>query len=598
MQLINHKNPGLTICQRFFIEKSLELLYLGSIDSYRVKLNNPKTILAELKYCLQEYEIGRIKHFHTLKAKDKEKKAAVDEAIALLNGNNPNYLIFNSISFKYIEQLLKTIDENNYKKVISSIEILLDENTHYLESVIDGLENLITANNTDIIELEKLDYTLSILFSELISKGHSKGFLYKLVYGIFVKSLNSATKFEDHFRNFKSRILDTEVEYAVIFRIDTTHKVYDSISAIPHHNLSLSDNINGVQLNGAHRKGELTSFNAPANARKFIHCKITAADYLAALKKARSVLSEYLDVINLGLSGEFLQIHHRVLVIDSRSPLRGDFQNNVNILDGKYRVEKDHYLEFTRKLPAIINDLSIVNETKEKIKSAIRYLRLGNQSTEVEHKFINYWIGLEYLFSNYESQNTIHRMKDYFINAHALAYVKRNVFNFKKVFSQLSPSVQNLIPSYDPNGDKYLREETFFDEVSRNLLASFPLLAYRAMRLKKWFFKGNKPANATEYLKVHKNNLEIHFTRIYRLRNEIIHDAATNTNNEQIASNLRYYLTFILNELIDFLSKSSVKKKTIEEYFILNEIRMGNIEQNGYQLEDLLDVDCSIGFLS
>src|SRR3982074_1327014 len=118
MQIISHKNASLTICQRFFIEKSLELLYLGSIDSYRVRLNNPKTIMLELKYCLQEFEIGRIKHFHTIKAK--EKKAIVDEAIALL-AYNPNYLIFSSFSQKYLEQLLKTLDEYNYKKVISCI---------------------------------------------------------------------------------------------------------------------------------------------------------------------------------------------------------------------------------------------------------------------------------------------------------------------------------------------------------------------------------------------------------------------------------------------------------------------------------------------
>src|SRR5690606_25787382 len=105
----------------------------------------------------------------------------------------------------------------------------------------------------------------------------------------------------------------------------------------------------------------------------------------------------------LGLSDQALHIHNRVLVLDLRSPERGGFQNNVNILDGKYRVEKDHYTSFTTKIPSILNNSSINPESKEKIKSAVRYLRLGNHSTEIEHKFINYWIGLEYLFSNYES---------------------------------------------------------------------------------------------------------------------------------------------------------------------------------------------------
>ncbi|SDG08944.1 hypothetical protein [Chitinophaga filiformis] len=596
MQKINHKNSTLSICQRFFIEKSIELLFLGSMDSYRVKLNNPKTILKELKYCLQEYETGRIKHFHTLKAKEKDKKAAVDEAISLLSSDNPNYLVFKSISQKYLEQSLRTIDEFNYRKVISSIEILLSENEQYLRTVINELDSLLAINNSSIATLEKLDHTLNILFSELINNGFSKGFLYKLVYGTFVKSLGPESVFNDHFQSFKTRISDSEVEHTVIFRVDTTYKVYDAIStiSISDPKLSLSDNINNIQLDGMSKKEELASFNATGNTRKFIHCKVKTTDYLAALKTARSVLSEYLDVINLGLSDEFLEIHNRVLVIDSRSPQSGDFQHHVNILDGKYRVTKDRYWEFTTKLPAILNDPLIANETKQKIKSAIRYLRLGNQSIEVEHKFINYWIGLEYLFSNYESQHTINRIKEHFINAHCLAYVKRNVHHLKKNFARLD---NTLVPAYHSPDDSFLKEESFYNEFSK-LLPKFPLLAYRGMKLKQWFFKKGKTGNAKDYIRAHKEHLEIHFTRIYRLRNEIIHDAATNTNNEQITSNLRYYLTFILNELIDCLSKPTTERKSIEDYFILNEIRLGNIEQNGYLLEDLLNVDCSLEFIS
>lgn len=594
MQVIDHKNSALTICQRFFIEKSIELLYMGSIDSYRVKLNNPKSILEELKYCLQEFEISRIKHFHTIKAKE-PKKAIVNEALSLLS-TEPNYLAFESISLKYLKQLLKTMDEHNYKKVISCIELISQENAMYLQTVINGIETLLRNDSHIHSELEKLDLSLNTLYSELINIGFSKGFLYKLTYGVFVNSLTHGRDFYDHFNNFKQRILDQPVTHEVIFRIDTTQKVYDAISAISNPDLTLSDAIDDITLKS---KGstELSTFNTKAQARKFIRYKITATDYLAALKGARSSLSEYLDVINLGLSDEFLQIHNRALVIDSRSPERGDFQHNVNILDGKYRVAQDHYSEFSRKLPAILSEDSISAESKEKIKSAIRYLRLGNQSTEVEHKFINYWIGLEYLFSNYESQNTIIRIKEHFINAHTLAYVKRNVHNLKKGLTQLSSHHLSLIPSFTADNKGCWTERTIYDEITTNLQNDFSLLAYRAKKLTDWFFKGAQP-NATDYLRKHRENLEIHFTRIYRLRNEIIHDAATNTNNEQIASNLRYYLTFILNELIDFLFKNMGNNVSIENYFILNEIMVGNIEYNGYLLADLMDVDCSIDFMS
>lgn len=57
-------------------------------------------------------------------------------------------------------------------------------------------------------------------------------------------------------------------------------------------------------------------------------------------------------------------------------------------------------------------------------------------------------------------------------------------------------------------------------------------------------------------------------------------------------------LHLFLNELIDFFSRSAVNEASIEDYFIQNEIEIGNIEFNGFLLTELLDVDCSIDFIS
>ena len=601
MQIIDHNNETLTICQKFFIEKSIELLYMGSIDSYRIKLNNPLTILQELKYCLNEFDKGRIKHFHTIKGTAKTGKVLIDEVHSLL-AVTPSYIKYDTISLEFLTVLLKEAKEDNYKKLIPSIKMLLDDNQDYIEKVIDGLAALIASNDSSFENLCKIDTSLNILFSSLIKKEFSKGFLYKLFYGIFVHSLRNGKSFDDHFNNFKTRILADKCNHQVIFRIDTTDKVYTAMSHIAVDGITLQDDIDSINLTGTRATTELTVFNVKLDKRKFIESTVEDLDYLSALKKARRQLSEYLDVLNLGLSGEFLNIHNRVLVIDQRSPERGDFQNNANILDGKYKAEQSHYQTFTSKIPSIIKNSKIIDETKEKIKSAVRYLRLGNQSTEIEHKFINYWIGLEYLFSNYESNNTIVRLKTHFINAHAIAYTKRNVTSFKRHFSQLPTLQKDKATTYTIANDEFLKDKVFYQEIETELIEDYPLIAYRAMKLKEWFFKNTsatKPANAKNYLNRHKENLEIHFTRIYRLRNEIIHDAALNTNNQLIVSNLRYYLTFILNEVIDHLSNATTNgSKSIEDYFIGNELKLGNIEHKGFTLKDFLDVECAIDFIS
>lgn len=592
MQVINHKNSGLTVTQRFFIEKIVEMLYMGTIDSYRVRLNNPLTVMEELLYCLQEYKNGRIKHFHTIKAKEAKKHALIDECIQSL-ALDPNYLNFRSISQKYLNTIFKNIDEHNYLKVISCLNVLKKENENYLSDIIAGLKQLIATNDNSMAILEKIDITLNILLSQLIAIGYSKGYLYKIAYGIFVNTLTQDKEFDTHFDIFEHKINHPPKEFTVIFRMDTTDKVYNAITDIVSEGFQLEDTIQGIELT-ANRQGEFNNFNSQHTNRKFLKCIVTTTDYLSALKRARSILSEYLDVVNLGLSDEYLNIHNRVLVIDNDNPAFGAFQNNVNILDGKYKVAMDHYQQFTSKMPVILNNTIIPIETKDKIKSAVRYLRLGNQSTEVEHKFINYWIGLEYLFSNYEGQNTINRIKDHFINAHARAYVKRNCFALLKDINQLSTEDKEKIPAFTNELDNFLNTD-LYSQIDSELSTQYPLLSYRTKKLSMWFNQNDGRLSATKYLAKHKVNLEIHFTRIYRLRNEIIHDAATNTNNEHIASNLRYYLTFILNEIIDYLHTYDV---SIEDYFISNEIEVGNIELEGNLLSDIFNINCSLDFIN
>src|SRR5690606_22656548 len=128
------------------------------------------------------------------------------------------------------------------------IDILLADNSDYLQNIITTIEGYINANDTSVEGLYKLDRSLNFLFSELIHKGFSKGFLYKLFYAVFVNTLTNAKTFEEHFTGFKDRILGEKTNYKVVFRIDTTQKVYDAISEITSiTNFALQDNIDDIR---------------------------------------------------------------------------------------------------------------------------------------------------------------------------------------------------------------------------------------------------------------------------------------------------------------------------------------------------------------
>ena len=602
MQLFEHKLTTLTVPQKYFIERAIELLYRGTIDSYRVRVKNPKSILQEIKLAIEAFEKGQIKHFISIAGKegavkDKPQFALKDEALTL-SIVEPNYLVFNTFSKLYFLTILKGLSETNYKQLKNCLAILLRENINYTEAVISGLKDLLviapSSNEEMFILLGKIDRTINFLFTELLDSGFSKGFLYRHIYGLFINSLVEGENFNDKFSAFETRIKLWNNNYSIIFRIDTTKKVKTNIKSTLETMLVCND-IDDVQPVAGNEFG---NFKVQKDTRTFIKCLIEAPDYLAALKKAKALLAENLDLLNLGYSDEFLLVHPRVLVIDNANPGNAAFQHSANFLDGKYKVARDHYLHFIEKVPIILSNPLVAKETKEKIKSAIRYLRLGNQSTEVEHKFINYWIGLEYLFSNYDSNNTISRIKDYFVVCHSLVYVKRNLFYFYGNVSDIDDIILATIRSYNIDPIVCLANPDFYTEVADKLLSTYPLIAERAYNLSQKISIGNANKQLEEYIEQHRKNLIIHLTRIYRLRNEIVHDAATNTNNENVVANLRYYLTFALNGIIDFLCGVHEDEVTIEDYFTLSEIHLGNLKHKGWALTELLNVPSSIDFIS
>lgn len=600
MQKINYNNTTLTLNQKFFIEKSLELVYSQTIDSYRVKVKNPKSIINEIVSCIHNFDKGQIKHFDTI-------TGYISEAKNLITDKN-SCLVFQTYDKDFIIKLLNQVSKDNNKHCVKALEAVIKDNENYLNKLLSELKNeidIVPSNDSEQLEsLKIIDSLTGFLMSELIDIGYSKGFLYKKVRDIFINTLDDNTDFETKFKEFLTRIFQESNKYAVIFKVGCSKKTKIALETVEQASMTVSDEIDTdfemVENDDAsfiykRNYKEYQRFSVVSDRTKFLQVIIdNAPDYMAALKKAKIILAENLDIINLGFSDDELHLHSRAYTIDMSKPGSVGFQHLKEPLDGKYTETQTQYASFISEISTILNNSRINQETKEKIKSAIRYLRLGNESMEVEHKFINYWIGLEYLFSNYELQSTTNRLKDHFVTAHLLIYAKRNVHAFYKYFKAIPVVEKAKIESYTRDNKDYLLDEKFYDECFDVLKDTNVLLAYRAVRLKERIF-GN--GNLKKYLRRHQDNLLIHLTRIYRIRNEIVHDAITNTNYEHIAANLKYYLTFVLNNLMDYLCNCNDEYITIENYFTLNKLRYNNLEHKSYPFADFLNVSDSVDFI-
>ena len=72
-----------------------------------------------------------------------------------------------------------------------------------------------------------------------------------------------------------------------------------------------------------------------------------------------------------------------------------------------------------------------------------------------------------------------------------------------------------------------------------------------------------------KYVDLHKSNLLQHLSRIYRLRNELVHEAAIKQDIVNVTSNLRFYLVFVINQMVGFFSdvENDESKKTMLKFF-------------------------------
>lgn len=103
---------------------------------------------------------------------------------------------------------------------------------------------------------------------------------------------------------------------------------------------------------------------------------------------------------------------------------------------------------------------------------------------------------------------------------------------------------------------------------------------------------------ARQYIQTHRMHLEWHLARIYRERNEVVHEAKHSFNNQILTSNLRYYLAFSLSMVIDYFSKSSPDARSVDEFFSFQQLHYRSLEFQGFPLEIMLNLDHNFELLS
>ncbi len=611
MQKIEYSFP-LTQLQKLFVEKVLELCHSRSIDSYRSKVTCPTYMLGEFYSVLDDVKTGKIKYMETY-------FSFRDELISVLEDDF--LLDYRRMSKKYFIDLLSGMkDEPQVKSGLAELEhavyFLVVTNVNYKTSLFNALKIYINSEyktcetctkkqskgeeireNCEgckvccFYEVEKL---AGVLISELLNHGWSKDYIYKYVKAKFTQTPDFANSWEEFAEEFSSAV---NKEITVVFKL---HGAAYKLSKVAEDDLkSVLSEVYLPSFDKITQVDKLNNWLLPRGGHRFMVVKTDALDYQQALKKAKTVLSNLLDLMYLGYSDTDLHVDGFVLLYTLSKPEDANLHPIHYSIDGAFKSNTDTFNELRKKVQLIKDRPYIALEAKDKIETAIRYLRAGSESLELEQKFLNYWIGLENIFSsNHPSERTFHRIVKYFTIAHSISYTKRNITEFHKDIKRVGAIKLLGLENY--RDIEYLNDVEVFNKVIA-LGEKRPLLSQRARLLKSVYFTTTEKRKA--HLNKHVKNLERHLVRMYRVRNQLVHEAAIMENIENISGSLRYYLTFILNKMIDFYSdcrEKPIKSNlvTMSDFFTHQELVWTNIQEKDLDFYELISVPHSVEFIS
>lgn len=534
--------------QNYVMSRMLELLHKETLDTYRVRNNNVFTSLIETRDIIQRYSEMKVKNFETV-------KTLAEETIELLKSDS--FLQFKSFSrdllVQEIDEFIKKNSDKVPVKIPNVVRILfclnksIEENTGpYLSNLLAALDDMFLDcphwNDDEMLErIGKLDAIVCAMCVQLIYEGYSKQYLF----------LEMKYRIGQSYADFHNALRDlTKVKlhcFEVIWRLRIVEGDASKLKSLGFNTKANADKFD----EGAQRK--FANKIAPATNTYFYQEKVRALDRFAAVRKSREKLMQVFDCFHLGVYSKELKLPKTAIVLEKRHIgwyayicVTGYF------LDGLFAEDYELSSKLLTSLNRIYQSKMVDASAKDRIRSAIRHLNYGDLDSEIGQRFINYWIALEFIFASPQTiENTYTRLKSYLIDILSVSYVRRNADYLKgKLLTEgIIDKEYNLWDTVDT-----------LDAIANN--ADLPLIwKYKLKNMKSNLFTHKDKLK--HYYNNHIKNLERHLARIYNLRNVLIHEGAIKQDVESLASDLRYYLVFLLDQMIKYFSSIAANKRRV-----------------------------------
>jgi len=551
--------------QMLFLDCWHGLTHHYSLDSFRVKCLNSRTIVKELS---DELEIGRIEK--------EELEGLCRETLTVLQNDHVVSSFFGK-GFALLKPLLerppllkdasdsgkdkeKEKEENRARRremKFATTDILSSLQRGYFEALCSTLIKALS--NAESGNVESL--TNSIV-SDLVAQGWELSELYGWHYKFLA---NDGRSFDQNLSFMLKQLGRTQEGFEVKLRISGGRNIRQ-ISHLGSFSLSRES---GIALPEGDK--QLERFATDDVYSTFAEVTLQSVDFLSAAIFARDKIEPLLDALRFEFEPSLLKIERHAFVRrtgDGREMLVEVANPVPNPAD---RLDQEDFKSFAERLSSLLGCSHLDTQSKNRIETAFRRYRFGRDSENYTDKFLHWWMGLEVL-TGVGGMHIGPTVTDNVSYIMLCGYMQRILQDLVLTIRTLriewteqfvtcsgSPSLNSLTVK---GLIHLLRDQTARDSLW-SAVNDRPHVLFHAKQVSEWVQKPNEMAKQIES---HHQRLRWHVQRLYRIRCCIVHGAPVRFRLALFSANLEYYLKQSLSLTLDVLFENPHVPDTVSLY--------------------------------
>lgn len=561
-----------TECQMLFFQKMKELLHVHSGISYSFKIHNSYTILEELLNVIIDYERNKINGMTVEEVRKEAKKIITNDLVI-----KSKYPELYEVIKEEVSGVLKTtntqaIDPNSIAKM-NSIKEVIKQLFHKFKPV-DYLQTslVLTKNAIDNSDGNTVVILCPIIVSASLMIGRTISGLYLSISNFFE---NKELSFDENWKRWSAILLIAESKYICYIPID------DKLSS------SLEKKKTGRELKELYKESARLEYLEEGLYYE-VEVKAPASDLPAIYNKAYTIYRNELAIIEFA-TAKVERLEKTILAYDIHN--KGIIKIEPKENEFVYKPYNQYHVNIEQ---AVKNFVSSLNE-QDYIKVIGTVTNVCNFERESnEYGFLLLWSSLEAMFRSNQFETAIGAIKNIIPTIITRRYIYYRLVDFikdaqkaevtyrfnDKDFIKKNPSDEDIETLY-----QLLQIPDEYNNLADLCKQKYVLLYYKCYELKNMVINAGAVSNVITH---HKETLEFHLQRMYRVRNKFMHHAEIDKNIAALYKHLLVYTWECIREMAYVSETRGIKSlEEIYAYFRMN---------YGVSIKSLKDARNSVDF--